>query len=84
MAVGHRLTNLLGSLPSPDFKEQKMEWIDIDEEEPEEDEPVLFKEMFCNEYHVGYWSKKGNCMDEYLGKRQGQRWSIKKWKHIDD
>lgn len=61
-----------------------MEWIDISEKEPEEYEPVLFREMFKNLYHVGYWSKAENCMLETPYGSGGKKWSVEEWRSIDD
>ena len=58
-----------------------MNWIDIRGSNLPKGEPLLFQEMFNNNYHVGFWSEEENCMMQYLS-GDGWKWSVKKWTTI--
>lgn len=59
-----------------------LEWYNIRDKVPPKDIPVLFKEMFSDDYHVGYWSEYENCMMQFP-EADGYHWSVRKWKYIE-
>jgi len=63
--------------------ENKMNnWIDIKKTAPPENVPVLFQELFSDDYHVGYWSEEENAMLEFPDGKDGYKWTVRKWEKI--
>ncbi len=60
-----------------------IDFISIRDEQPDENKPVLFQEMFNGLYHVGYWNEEENGMMEYPT-GDGWKWTVKKWSYIDE
>jgi len=58
------------------------DWIRIEHTKPYKGLPVVFKETFNKIYHVGYWNKEENRMDEYPDDREGYHWTADKWTYI--
>jgi len=60
-----------------------MNWIGIRGSNPPIGKPLLFKEMFTDNYHVGFWDEEENCMIEFSDGSDGWKWSVEKWTAIE-
>jgi len=60
-----------------------IDWISIRDQVPDTEVPVLFKEAFTEDYHVGFWDEEENGMIEFNTGGDGYKWSVEKWAYIE-
>ena len=58
-----------------------MDWINIRDKQPPENQAVLFEDDEGH-YHVGFWDDYENAMLEFPDGLDGWKWSVEKWVRI--